>query len=180
MLVRVAATSVNLSDWETLRGSPLYSRPGGARPSCRGSRTHANPLLTHSTPSWLTMSALDAQEAVDVPLNNEERQLLRAGLAEWGGPAHCTDEFAVAMGFKDVEDLHSQRDRLSLALADGEPLSPADWSRTLLATEVAFASDVIGSGVEWPSTTGFPDADTIKLLRGVQRRMAGSGVWRRK
>lgn len=26
VLVKIAATSVNLSDWETLRGSPLYSR----------------------------------------------------------------------------------------------------------------------------------------------------------
>lgn len=31
VLVKVAATSVNLSDWETLRGSPLYSRIGGLR-----------------------------------------------------------------------------------------------------------------------------------------------------
>jgi NADPH:quinone reductase-like Zn-dependent oxidoreductase len=29
--VRVAATSVNLSDWEGLRGSPLYARIGGFR-----------------------------------------------------------------------------------------------------------------------------------------------------
>lgn len=29
--VKVAATSVNLSDWETLRGSPLYARLGGLR-----------------------------------------------------------------------------------------------------------------------------------------------------
>jgi NADPH:quinone reductase-like Zn-dependent oxidoreductase len=31
VLVRVAATSVNLSDWECLRGSPLYARIGGLR-----------------------------------------------------------------------------------------------------------------------------------------------------
>ena len=30
-LVRVAATSVNVSDWETLRGSPMYARLGGLR-----------------------------------------------------------------------------------------------------------------------------------------------------
>jgi NADPH:quinone reductase-like Zn-dependent oxidoreductase len=35
VLVRVAATSVNLSDWETLRGSPLYSRIGGLRRPAR-------------------------------------------------------------------------------------------------------------------------------------------------
>ena len=31
VLVRVAATSINLSDWECLRGSPLYARLGGLR-----------------------------------------------------------------------------------------------------------------------------------------------------
>lgn len=35
VLVRVAATSVNLSDWETLRGSPLYPRLGGLRSPAR-------------------------------------------------------------------------------------------------------------------------------------------------
>ena len=35
VLVKVAATSVNLSDWETLRGSPLYSRIGGLRSPAR-------------------------------------------------------------------------------------------------------------------------------------------------
>lgn len=34
--VKVAATSVNLSDWECLRGSPAYARLGGLRaPACR-------------------------------------------------------------------------------------------------------------------------------------------------
>ena len=35
VLVRVAATSVNLSDWETLRGTPLYARIGGLRAPAR-------------------------------------------------------------------------------------------------------------------------------------------------
>jgi NADPH:quinone reductase-like Zn-dependent oxidoreductase len=35
VLVRVAATSVNLSDWETLRGSPAYARIGGLRSPAR-------------------------------------------------------------------------------------------------------------------------------------------------
>jgi NADPH:quinone reductase-like Zn-dependent oxidoreductase len=37
VLVKVAATSVNLSDWECLRGSPFYARLGGLRSP--GSRT---------------------------------------------------------------------------------------------------------------------------------------------
>ena len=35
VLVRIAATSVNLSDWETLRGSPAYARLGGLRAPAR-------------------------------------------------------------------------------------------------------------------------------------------------
>ena len=36
VLIRVLATSINLSDWECLRGSPLYARLGGLRtPACR-------------------------------------------------------------------------------------------------------------------------------------------------
>jgi NADPH:quinone reductase-like Zn-dependent oxidoreductase len=35
VLVRIAATSINLSDWETLRGTPLYSRIGGLRTPAR-------------------------------------------------------------------------------------------------------------------------------------------------
>ncbi|GAB1642263.1 NAD(P)-dependent alcohol dehydrogenase [Krasilnikovia sp. MM14-A1259] len=35
VLIKVAATSVNLSDWESLRGSPLYSRIGGLRVPAR-------------------------------------------------------------------------------------------------------------------------------------------------
>ena len=35
VLVEIAATSVNLSDWESLRGSPLYARIGGLRSPAR-------------------------------------------------------------------------------------------------------------------------------------------------
>ena len=35
MRVKVAATSVNLSDWEGLRGSPAYARLGGLRSPAR-------------------------------------------------------------------------------------------------------------------------------------------------
>ncbi len=36
VLVRIAATSINLTDWECLRGSPMYARLGGLRsPACQ-------------------------------------------------------------------------------------------------------------------------------------------------
>ena len=46
VLVKVAATSVNLSDWETLRGSPLYARIGGLR-------SPARPTLGSDIAGWV-------------------------------------------------------------------------------------------------------------------------------
>lgn len=113
---------------------------------------------------------MSVHDLIDVPLTDDERRLLRHGLLEWGGPARCTDAMAVAMGFDDVEDLFRESDRLRVALAQGDPLTQRDWVRTLLATEIVFVSDVLGSGWDWSITTGFPDDETIRLLRGVQRR----------
>jgi hypothetical protein len=110
-------------------------------------------------------------ELVEVALSDDERGLLQCGLLEWGGPARCTDALAVAMGFSDLADFDAERDRLRDALADGQPLTVRDWSRTLLATEIVFASDVVGSGLDWSITTGLRDHETIALLRRVQRKM---------
>ena len=109
---------------------------------------------------------------VSVELTSEERELLRSGLLEWGGPARPTAELARAIGFVDLDDLWAQCQRLRELLAENQPLSRADWRRTLLATEIVFASDVLGSGVDWSSTSGLADDDTIRLLRAVQRKLA--------
>jgi hypothetical protein len=122
---------------------------------------------------------------VEFELTDEERFLLNRGLAEWGGPAYCTDALAVAMGFDSVADLAVQRDRLLRSLDTGAALSRWDWTRILFATEIVFASDVVGSGVEWPTTTGLSDAGSLEVLRGLQRKLVGGlvpigplGVWK--
>ncbi|MFI0404332.1 NAD(P)-dependent alcohol dehydrogenase [Actinomadura sp. 3N508] len=46
VLVKVAATSVNLSDWEGLRGSPFYARVGGLRAPRR-------PILGSDIAGWV-------------------------------------------------------------------------------------------------------------------------------
>ena len=47
--------------------------------------------------------------------------------------------------------------------------------RSLLMTEVVFASDVVGSGMEWTITTGLTDQETIATLRGLQRKLLNAG-----
>jgi hypothetical protein len=46
-----------------------------------------------------------------------------------------------------------------------------DWARALLATELAFASEVVGSGYEWSTTTGWSDDTTVKILRSTQLKL---------
>ncbi|MXG24881.1 hypothetical protein GRQ63_04040 [Streptomyces sp. YIM 132580] len=113
----------------------------------------------------------DVQTAEELTLTDEETRLLQLGLIEWCGPARSTEEFAVAMGFDGTEDLHYRALRIRAALIAREALEPMDWARALLATEVAFASDVVGSGYEWSTTTGWSDEATVRVLRSTQLKL---------
>ncbi|GAA1360215.1 hypothetical protein [Catellatospora chokoriensis] len=112
------------------------------------------------------------EEPVSIDLTEAERHLLVRGFGEWGGPAHATDALAVAMGFQAVADMYQQTDRLRAAIKAGHPLSRQDWRRSLLATEIVFASDIFGSGYEWSTTTGLSDEETMRTLRRLQHKLA--------
>jgi hypothetical protein len=113
-------------------------------------------------------------DLVAVGLTDAERRLLILGFGEWGGPARCTEALAIAMGFLGVQDLDAERRRIGEVLRAGQPLSRKDWRRALISTEIAFASDVFGSGVQWSTTTGLSDAETIVILRSLQYKLAES------
>ncbi|MGW2818941.1 hypothetical protein [Streptomyces sp. NPDC001415] len=105
-------------------------------------------------------------------LAEDEIAILRRALLEWCGPARCSDQLAVGMGFTDAQHLVDQCLALRSALASDEPIAPVEWARVLLAVEIVFASDLMGSGVEWPTTTGLDDESTITALRVIQRKLA--------
>jgi hypothetical protein len=113
------------------------------------------------------------EDLLDVALSPSERTVLRHGLIEWGGPASCTEEMAVAMGFDGIQHLFAETDRLVTAIDRQAPLSRRDWLRVLLAAEIVFASDAIGSGSDWSDTTGLTDLKTLRLLRSIQRKLTG-------
>lgn len=127
--------------------------------------------------------ATDEGQTVDVEpddilspeLTDAERQFLRWGVIEWGGPARCTEEMAVAMGFSGVQDLFDSTDRLTEAIKHQIPLKAADWLRVLLCTEIVFASNAIGSGRVWSITSGLSDVESITLLRSIQLKLPGIG-----
>jgi hypothetical protein len=87
-------------------------------------------------------------DIIDIPLTHQELELLGRGLQEWSGPAAC------------IEDFFARSRRVQAALAGGDPLSPTDWLRTLLATEIVCASNVVVRGSNGPlplgSTTNTP------------------------
>ncbi|MEU0674943.1 hypothetical protein ABZ330_19000 [Streptomyces sp. NPDC006172] len=107
-------------------------------------------------------------------LADEEIELLCRALLEWSGPARCSDQLAVGMGFAGERDLVERCVQLRAALSSGLPMTPSEWARTLLAVEIVFVSDLAGSGFEWRATTGRSDEQTIAMLRSIQRKLAGT------
>jgi hypothetical protein len=122
-----------------------------------------------------TDSAPTASDAVAVriELTDDERELLARGLLEWGGPTRGTTATAEAMGFGYMTEVIAASKRIAAQLRAETGLTPRDWARALIATELVFASDYYGAGVEWQTTTGMSDQITIQCLRGVQRKLAG-------
>ena len=115
---------------------------------------------------------MNSDEPIKVDLTPAEQDLLVQGLAQWGGPASPTDALARAIGFQSSVDLWQGKGRsLRDALRLSEPLTPGDWRRVLLATEIVFASDVVGAGTDWPITTGLSDQETITILRTIQKKI---------
>lgn len=108
---------------------------------------------------------------MEFDLDDDERYLLRCGLNEWGGPARCTEELAVAMGFDSVNNMFSEQRRLIDAIDSASALSRLDWLRVVLATEIVFASNLVGSGMDWSITTGLSDEHSLATLRSVQRKV---------
>ena len=108
-----------------------------------------------------------------VDLSDDERRILRAGLHQWLGPAHATNEIAATIGFNDVGDMAGHIHQLLRALDDHEPLTGVDWRRTLTATEIGFGSSMLGCALDWQTVTGFDDHRTLDVLRGLQRRLGG-------
>lgn len=131
---------------------------------------------------WLEIHPEDAKPWDDDPsvpvqlrLSDDERNVLRYGLREWGGPANCTEELAVAMGFLGIEDLFREGDRIAQGISAGQPQTRTDWTRALLATEIVFSSRVMGAAGDWSIVTGLDDVETFRLLRSLQRKFMVTG-----
>lgn len=109
-----------------------------------------------------------AEELVHIDLGADELAFLDAALSEWGGPARPDDAMAAALGFDGAAGVPERARALRDRLRERPALSREDWRTVLLSSEIVFASDVVGSGLEWPTTTGHPDGWSIAVLRQLQ------------
>lgn len=75
------------------------------------------------------------------------------------------------MGFTSAESLSREAWALWTRIEAGEALTVGEWRQALLAVEVVFASDVVGSGLDWRITSGISDEESIAILRALQRKL---------
>lgn len=110
-------------------------------------------------------------QEVHVDLGPADRELLASGLLEWAGPASIPAGLAAMLEFDGAEQVAEWLAVTERDLRANGSLVPLDWVRCLVLTEIAFVSDVLGSGWDWSATTGLSDEETIQRLRSVQERL---------
>lgn len=108
---------------------------------------------------------------VDSVVVDDMEKRLRAAMLDRGGPARPTDELAITLGFSSANRMPGETSALWRRIEGDEALTALDWWRVLRAAELVFASDVVGSGLDWSTTTGISDADGIAVLRRTQRML---------
>lgn len=114
----------------------------------------------------------DELEAID--LSDAERSFIYFALTHWGGPASykplpINDLF----GISDWTEFDALTARLAQASTDQQPLPAREWALALFLTELSFASDLVGTGVEF-ALISHSDEDGISLLRSIQRKISSS------
>ncbi len=106
-----------------------------------------------------------------VALSGAEQEFLTRALAIWDGVAYPSSAFMTSLGFEDGRSLVESAQSLEERILRSEPLSRTEWTVALLLSEVGFASDIQGGGLEWEGYSGIPDRETIALLRSVQMKL---------
>jgi hypothetical protein len=113
-------------------------------------------------------------ELIDIELTDDERRLLSDGLNEYGGSIHYKPVMTRALGLPDRASFDALLDRLRRAIWRKEPLSKLDWARAVFLTEVSWASDLVGSGLDF--ATNFRDEAAATLLRSIQWKLNRLGI----
>jgi hypothetical protein len=110
-------------------------------------------------------------ELVHIDLTDDERVLLVQGLNEYGGPGRGAPLLRPLVGLSSVGEFYYLIDRLKAAVKSDDLLSDLDWARALVLTEISWASDLLGAGIDFSSN--IRDEKAVVVLRGLQRKISG-------
>ncbi|MBA3261089.1 MAG: hypothetical protein H0T69_01170 [Thermoleophilaceae bacterium] len=69
--------------------------------------------------------------------------------------------------------MHVDKKPIMERLRAGQALAKRDWERALVAIEIVFASSFYGAAGDWEIVSGWDDDRTLRVLRGIQRKLAG-------
>jgi hypothetical protein len=112
-------------------------------------------------------------ELVEIDLTDDERSFMQTALNEWGGPASYAPLPITILGLTSWDEFDNLVDRLSAAIGGKTPLSDLDWARALFLTEISWASDLVGSGMDF-ALIHIRDEEAVQLLRAIQRKVSTS------
>jgi hypothetical protein len=118
-------------------------------------------------------SMRNSAELVAVNLTDDERKFIGQTLDEWRSSASGKPFPFQVLELSTWEEFGELVIRLEHAVAGGEALTDLDWARVLFLTELTFASNLVGSGLDFAIVTAFSDAEALRLLRGLQRKIGG-------
>ena len=113
-------------------------------------------------------------ERIDIDLTDDERMLLCQGLNEYGGPIRNQLVMVRALGLSDQASFDTVVGRLLTAISRKEALSKLDWARAVFLTEVSWASNLVGSGLDF--ATSVRDEKAVPLIRSIQWKIGRYGV----
>jgi hypothetical protein len=119
-----------------------------------------------------------SSELVAVDLTDREREFIQQALQQWGWSASDAPFPFQVLGLSSWEEFGKLTVRLQHAIANSERLTNLDWARVLFLTEITWASDLVGAGLDFATVTGFSDAEATTLLRGLQHRRKIGGSHR--
>jgi hypothetical protein len=114
----------------------------------------------------------DSSHLVAIELTDDERDFIQQTLEQWALSAASTPFPFQVLGLSTWEEFGLLTGRLERAVVAGEPLTDLDWARTLFLTEITWASNLVGSGLDFATVSRFADTAAVALLRSLQRKIS--------
>jgi hypothetical protein len=110
-------------------------------------------------------------ELLTVDLTADERKFVWQAMYQWQFSASDAPFPYQVLGLLSWQEFGELTHRLAHSVADREPLSDQDWLRVLYLTECCWASNIVGSGLDFAIVTEFSDIDCLSMLRNLQRKI---------